>query len=700
MIVRILSLPLVGAGFLLALSIWADQPAAPADDPLPKGAKVRYGVTRPILRTSPGVALLPPGYTNFLAPTMTGGIRRYDLGTGRPLQKDGIVGPGQVIVSADGKRAAVARPGLLTVVEVATGKEILAITPPDGVLIVGVPGVSLSADGKWMAYAGRGKEGKGEVVVCEVDKNETVAQVETSQAAPVYPTLSRDGKTLVTHGPPAAAPTLTPAKKPAPTPLANADALRTAQVWEVATSKELFKARVTGMGGIVVAAALSHDGDLLALSAGDGPIDLWDVKTGKRTQTLLGRKGQGVRVAISPDGKTIASVGPDYRVQRWAVDGEPLGISEPPPGVLIAQITGLTFRDNERTIAWVTAAQFACAWEGPATKLLSPTMDHAAGIRSIAFPKDEKSVVTSGLDGRIFRWDFNTGALSEEINVRPARLPAQPLVRPIVNLSGDFTRAAWLRTPIEVFDMDTGEDLFSIPSPSSPPAGITMNTSPDGLKLITVSRQAGGKRTGSCVVWDLMTQQRMAEFDVPGTAGANAPLAVLSPGGHRLVLVSLEPTDAGPFLRVTGFDMKTGKKLAEAEEPMGAGAITISLAAASETSVVLASNLGRVWSVDFMKGKVQPDIDRIVARGDPPICGPVVFSPDGKRFATGVVDAQFTTYGVRVYDWPQRKVLHTFIGHAGPITALRFSPDGNYLASGAQDTSAILWDLSTLEQPR
>src|SRR5207302_130153 len=107
---------------------------------------------------------------------------------------------------------------------------------------------------------------------------------------------------LVTHGPPAAAPTLTPPKLPMPMPEVNADALRTAQVWEVATSKELFKARVTGMGGIVVAAALSEDGDLLALSAGDGPVDLFEVKTGKRTQTLLGRKGQGVRVAISPDG--------------------------------------------------------------------------------------------------------------------------------------------------------------------------------------------------------------------------------------------------------------------------------------------------------------------------------------------------------------------------------------------------------------
>ena len=187
MSVRLLRFSLVGAALFIAVTVWAVQPPDPADDPLPKGAKVRFGVTRPILRTGPGVALLPGGYTNFVAPTMSGGIRRYDLGTGRPLDKRGIVGPGHVVVSADGKRAAVARPGAVTVMEVASGKELLAVVPPDGVIIAGTPGVSLSADGKVLAYGVLGLENRGEVVVCDVDKNEVLAQVETAQSAPGVP---------------------------------------------------------------------------------------------------------------------------------------------------------------------------------------------------------------------------------------------------------------------------------------------------------------------------------------------------------------------------------------------------------------------------------------------------------------------------------------------------------------------------------
>ncbi|HVK08400.1 MAG TPA: hypothetical protein VM597_06440, partial [Gemmataceae bacterium] len=69
---------------------------------------------------------------------------------------------------------------------------------------------------------------------------------------------------------------------------------------------------------------------------------------------------------------------------------------------------------------------------------------------------------------------------------------------------------------------------------------------------------------------------------------------------------------------------------------------------------------------------------------------------DGKRFAVSVAGEQLETYGARVYDWAMKKPLHTFVGHAGPVSAQRFTPDGKYLATGAQDTSVLLWDLSKI----
>ena len=697
---------LTGVVLLLVLPRVAAQPESkpqdPADDPLPAGAKLRFGVTRPILRGNPAVALLPGNYTSFLAPTVSGGVRQYDLGTGRPLKKAEnagmLISPGRVEVSASGKRALVARPGLLTVIEIETGKQLLAVKPPEGVIIVGTPGASLSADGNVLAYGGRGQDGKGVVVVWDLERNEQLARIETVQAAPVFPLLSQDGKTLVSHGPPAPAPTVRdqsspPAPMP-PMPKTDPDEARTAQIWEVEGGKELFRARVTGMGGMVVSSAFSIDGSLLALGSGDGPVDLWDVKAGKRLQTLLGRKAQAAKVAISPDKKTIASVGPDYRIHRWSADGRPLGVTDPPTGIRNAQLTGLVFADNERAIAWITAAQFCIAWEAPSGRLLSPLMDHQGAIRTISFPPEEKDLFTSGLDGRVFRWDRPTGQINEQVTLRPAHIPGQPLIRPVVNLSADATRASWLRNPTEVFDMATGADLFVVPPPSTAPAPVSFTLSPDGLKLITVSRQADDRRTGSCVIWDLVTQRRVAEFDVPSSARAGAPVGALSPDGSRLVIITAARSETGrQVFLIIGYDVKTGKKLAEVEDPAATG--TMSVVVADNTHAVLVSSTGRLWSVDYATGHVGPNIDKLPARGEPHI-GKVVFSADGKRFAVGVQGEELETYGVRVYDWSSRKPLHTFVGHVGPVSAERFSPDGQFLATGAQDTSVLLWDLTRI----
>jgi len=479
-----------------------------------------------------------------------------------------------------------------------------------------------------------------------------------------------------------------------PMPKADPEEARTAQVWEVESGKELFRARVTGMGGAAVASAFSPDGSLLALGSGDGPVDLWDVKNGKRLQTLLGRKAQAAKVAISPDNKTIASVGPDYRIQRWSVDGKPLGITDAPAGIRNAQLSGLVFADNDRAIAWITAAMFCIAWEAPTGRLLSPLMDHQGGIHTISFPPEEKDLFTSGLDGRVFRWDRPTGQLNEMVELRPAHIPGQPRIRPVVNLSADATRASWLRNPTEVFDMATGADLFVVPPPSSAVAPVSFILSSDGLKLITLSRQADDKRMGLCVIWDLVAQRRVGEFEVPSSANSGAPAGALSPDSSRLVVITAARGEGGrQVFLILGYDVKTGKKLAEVEDRAATG--TMSVVAADETTAVLVSSTGRLWSVDYVAGRVEKDIDKLPVRGEPHT-GRVVFSDDGKRFAVGIQGSELETYGVRVYDWASKKMLHTFYGHVGPATALRFSPDGKFLASGAHDTSVLLWDLTKI----
>jgi hypothetical protein len=143
--------------------------AEPKKDPLPDGALVRFGDSRPILRAGPAVGLITSDLQSILAPTITTGLRAFEMKSGRPLEKVGIVGPGQVVVSGNGQRAVVARPGAIEVIDVANPKHTRPIQAPDGVAFVGLPSVALSHDGKRLAFGGRGRAETGVIVVLDLE---------------------------------------------------------------------------------------------------------------------------------------------------------------------------------------------------------------------------------------------------------------------------------------------------------------------------------------------------------------------------------------------------------------------------------------------------------------------------------------------------------------------------------------------------
>ncbi|KAF2463754.1 WD40 repeat-like protein [Lindgomyces ingoldianus] len=71
----------------------------------------------------------------------------------------------------------------------------------------------------------------------------------------------------------------------------------------------------------------------------------------------------------------------------------------------------------------------------------------------------------------------------------------------------------------------------------------------------------------------------------------------------------------------------------------------------------------------------------------------VCFSPNGMYLATGAEDKV-----IRVWDIQSRQIKHQFTGHEQDIYSLDFARNGRIIASGSGDRSVRLWDLESNKQ--
>ncbi|MDX2272595.1 MAG: protein kinase [Cyanobacteriota bacterium] len=90
----------------------------------------------------------------------------------------------------------------------------------------------------------------------------------------------------------------------------------------------------------------------------------------------------------------------------------------------------------------------------------------------------------------------------------------------------------------------------------------------------------------------------------------------------------------------------------------------------------------------FLDGKASPLIKSFVNHSGWVLA--VAFSPDGELLATGSEDATVT-----LRQMTTGKVVATLTGHAGKVNSLAFSPDGRLLATASEDTTIKLWDVTT-----
>jgi RNA polymerase sigma factor (sigma-70 family) len=327
------------------------------------------------------LALAPDGKT--LAAAHDGVIRSWDLATGKALPPRGghQGGVSSVALSPDGKTLiSASSDATIRSWEAGTGKELRRLKGHEG----SITSVSLSPDGKLLAS------------VCPDDRTVGLWDVAAGREVSRFPASpyqcqaawSPDGKTLfVGRNGARDEPTLYAYDVGTGKELRNvvgawagavlvvspdgkllatgATAYPTFHLREAATGKKLPPLPVDGTfhQGPVTSAAFSPDGKrLFTGSPSDRAIRLWEIAAGKELLRFLGHKEEITCLALSPDGRTLASGSRDRTVRLWDA------------------ATGKERRRLPGHQGWVTSL----AWSGDGKTLASGSADGTALLWDVA----------------------------------------------------------------------------------------------------------------------------------------------------------------------------------------------------------------------------------------------------------------------------------------------------------------------------
>lgn len=151
----------------------------------------------------------------------------------------------------------------------------------------------------------------------------------------------------------------------------------TAAVFDVTTGKEL--ARFKHAGALLGSGALSPDGGMVAISATDKKVHLWDVASGKKIREL-DHAELPWGVAFSPDGRLIAT----------GSGGTPLG-------------------DPAQQLVPVVDDNSVRLWDAATGKLVRELKGHEHSVWAIAFSPDGRRLATGSFDTTLRLWDVERG---------------------------------------------------------------------------------------------------------------------------------------------------------------------------------------------------------------------------------------------------------------------------------------------------
>src|SRR5579883_1588110 len=405
--------------------------------------------------------------------------------------------------------------------------------------------------------------------------------------------------------------------------------------------------RLLGPAEEARALAFSPDGKLLASGrhfdfprkqGQDNPIQLWDVATGKELRRLIGHKDTVLSVAFSPDGKTLASGAHRYdaTLRLWNVaTGDELFALKGHGG----ELWSVAFSPDSKTVATGSMDKTIRLWDPATGKEKRRLTGHTADVMAVAFSPDGKTLASGGFDRTLRLWNSATGKqlkrieLDEAGNARTFASSSKFRINRgfaavAFSPDGKTVAAGGRDHTLRLFEATTGNEIRSIQGQF------------DALDAVVFSSDEGR-------VWTLGGDRNLRSWE--STTGKEVRVLATSAGLPLCVAFS-----ADGRLAATGCEDKAA----------------------------------RIW--DLVTGQ---QVQRVNTTD---VIGALAFAPDGRTLATANRWQQRSE--VSVWDITTGRLHHRLPGPAeggnNTVVALAFTPDGRTLAGPTHDGIVHFWDLA------
>jgi WD40 repeat protein len=251
---------------------------------------------------------------------------------------------------------------------------------------------------------------------------------------------------------------------------------KTIRIWDVSSGKETFK--IKDLPGDAMTLAVNADGTKLITTTGKwdkgkqqwtGEIQIYGSKGGKLDGTIKGHTERIKAVALSPDGKKLATASEDGTAKIWDMDGKELFNLKGHTGPVLC----VAFDPANHFLATGGDDKTVKIWDTTNGKEVRTLKGPGRQISCVAFSPDGKYLAAGSWDGTATIWEADTGK-----DVHTLKADEGVLTLAFSPDNSKLATGGWEKV-VKIWDVQAGKELGGLAGHTHSISSVIFNSKGD-----------------------------------------------------------------------------------------------------------------------------------------------------------------------------------------------------------------------------